>query len=352
MRTHTIILIVSLSLAAAACGSDSAETTTTVPPPPPTTLPVPTTAPPPTTTPATSEVWPLTGLPADVDVDPTVHPILVAKIDNTSNSRPQLGLGEADLVIEVLVEGGIPRLLSFFQSSMPTEVGPIRSAREVDPKVIAPFEPLFASSGGQSFVFSAIRDVATDVSHDQLGSTAYFRASDRPSLYDLILRTEDVVSLPDLTARPGDWLHFGPASSGEPATTISVSQSSYNQVEYRFSRADGGYQRFHGDTPHEVVTAESDEPVQIVADNVVVLFVTVLPTGRTDSSGSPVPDYQVIGSGEALVFRGGTATAVTWERETTDEFFTFFDPDGAEVLLGEGTTWIELTPNGRSVEWQ
>lgn len=357
MRHPITIFMLGFTLVLAACGGDSADTTTTVPAPPVTTSSVPaTTQLPATTTTIAPGEWPLTGRPAGTD--PSAEPILVAKIDNTSRSRPQLGLGEADLVVEVLVEGGIPRLLAFFQSSMPTEIGPIRSAREVDPKLLAPFDALFAVSGGQGFVVSAIREIATDVSHDRLGTEAYYRADDRPSLYDLILRTEDAFDQADeSTESPSadidnEWLRFGPGTDGEPALTISVSQSALNQVEYRYSQADDGYLRFHGDLPHETVSAESDEPTQIVANNVVVIFVSVLPTGRTDSSGSPVPDYQVTGEGDVLVFRDGVAVAGTWERSDDDEFFRFFDAAGDELLLTPGTTWIELTPNGRTVVWQ
>ena len=43
--------------------------------------------------------------------------MLVTKIDNTYASSPQLGLGEADLVVEELVEGGLTRLAAFFYSA-------------------------------------------------------------------------------------------------------------------------------------------------------------------------------------------------------------------------------------------
>ena len=133
---------------------------------------------------------------------------------------------------------------------------------------------------------------------------------------------------------------------------MSVSQSSLNQVDYRYSEAEGGYLRFHRDVPHEVEQADSLPSKQVVANNVVVVFVPVLSTGRTDSAGSAVPDYDVTGTGEALVFRDGVGYSGTWERGSEDQFFRFFALDGTEIALARGTTWIELTPNGRSVDWQ
>ena len=49
---------------------------------------------------------------------------MVTKIDNTSSSAPQLGLGSADLVVEELVEGGMTRLAVFFYSDIPGDGRP------------------------------------------------------------------------------------------------------------------------------------------------------------------------------------------------------------------------------------
>src|SRR4051812_34074185 len=67
--------------------------------------------------------WPLTGLP--VEGDAPTHPVMVVKIDNTSSSSPQLGLQDADLITEELVEGGSTRLAVFYYQDIPKLVGPV-----------------------------------------------------------------------------------------------------------------------------------------------------------------------------------------------------------------------------------
>ena len=74
--------------------------------------------------------WPLTGMPASGRAPK--HPVMVVKIDNSSNSSPQIGLSKADLVTEELVEGGLTRLAVFFDTKIPKEVGPVRSMRASD----------------------------------------------------------------------------------------------------------------------------------------------------------------------------------------------------------------------------
>jgi len=83
--------------------------------------------------------WPLTGLKLRSNKTAKLrHRVLVAKMDNTVSSRPQVGLRKADMVVEELVEGGLTRLAVFYYSHLPGIVGPIRSMRASDIDVVSP----------------------------------------------------------------------------------------------------------------------------------------------------------------------------------------------------------------------
>lgn len=55
---------------------------------------------------------PLTGLPVE---QPVLERPLAVMINNAPAARPQAGLSQADMVYEVLAEGGITRLVAFFK---------------------------------------------------------------------------------------------------------------------------------------------------------------------------------------------------------------------------------------------
>jgi hypothetical protein len=339
--------------------ADEPEVTTTTTTPPETTSSTSTSTSSTSTTATTvsgAELWPLTGLPV-TEGAPT-DPILAVKIDNTANSRPQAGLEFADLVFDIPVEGGVSRLLAFFQSQLPQEIGPVRSVREVDPKLLTPFGALIAYSGGQPAVVAAVRDVAVDIGDPVLGSGAYRRAADRPAPYDLMLDPyAALASVEDALGAAGPWLSFSerpvgePTPARDPALNVEINASIRHQVVYGYSATDGGYLRFHRSAPH-LVASEDEIDIQIVATNVIVLVVEQLETGRTDSSGAPVPDFDVLGTGEVVVFRDGAAQVGRWERGRLTDFFRFFDQAGREIRLAPGTTWIHLVPEGRSFEWR
>jgi len=67
------------------------------------------------------------------------RPALAVKVDNYAQARPQSGLDMADIVFEEPVEGGITRYVAVFQCQGAPEVGPIRSARNIDIGILGQF---------------------------------------------------------------------------------------------------------------------------------------------------------------------------------------------------------------------
>lgn len=359
MRRLLMIPLALLLLAGACGGGDGDATTTTATPAtsaPTTTLTPATTVPPTTSTSSTTtsstttstlpagDVWPLTGEPGESE---DVR-IVFVKIDNTSRGRPQDGLEQADLVFEIVVEGGVSRLLAAFHSERPEVVGPVRSTRETDAKILYPFAPFFSNSGGQGFVREMVNEVSRDIGHPRLGNAAYFRAGGRPSVYDLMLRPQAALDRVGPLSRPNVVaFDYGAAPpGGEPASDVDVSMSSGQTANWSWSEDDGLYLRGNNGNAHLAASGE-----RISAANVMALEVEQYLLQRTDSAGSRVPDYRLVGSGPMTLFRDGMAFSGTWERDGLRTWYRFLDADGTPFNLAVGNTWIEMVPAGRSVDY-
>ncbi len=96
---------------------------------------------------------PLTGAPLE---GPSELQVIAVKVGNSPVERPQMGLAEADLVFETVLEGGLTRFIALYFEGEPDSVGPVRSIRPVDAPVLAPFQPFFVFSGGQDFVYRLV----------------------------------------------------------------------------------------------------------------------------------------------------------------------------------------------------
>ena len=108
MRKRILALTMALCLFLAACSAGTA-TPSPEPTPTPAATPTPTPTPAPEPTPYNGPVNPLTGLPIE-EKWVNARPIAVM-LNNVKEAQPQLGQSQADIIYEVLVEGGITRML-------------------------------------------------------------------------------------------------------------------------------------------------------------------------------------------------------------------------------------------------
>ena len=321
----SLTALLSLSLLLAGCGGDDEEPSAS-----------PSSADPTVTEGATlSTTWPLTGLPADgSDQVDQPYPVLVTKIDNTSSSSPQAGLGSADLVVEELVEGGLTRLAVFYYSQLPSEVGPVRSMRTSDIGIVSPVAASVVTSGAAQGTKNQISGAG--ISFYEEGAAGIYRDGGRAAPYnvfaDLTTIAEEAAAKP---ARPEDYLPWADedaAPAGRRARTLTASFSGGHSTAWAYR--DGGYVNTNS------FAAEDD---QFPADTVLVLRVVVGEAGYLDPAGNPVPETKLEGEGQALLFHGGRVVRATWAKDGLDAPLTLSTKEGA-LGVPPGHTWIELVP--------
>jgi hypothetical protein len=324
--TAALGLGLALSLTVAACGGDddepTAESTTT-----------------PAQSPATAGavmlngMWPLTGETLEGSLPD--HPVYAVKIDNSSSSAPQVGLGSADMIVEELVEGGITRLAVFYYQDIPKTVGPVRSARASDIGIVKPVNATLVASGGAR---PTIRRL--DASHIHTvtdGATGFYRETSRYAPYNLFMSLDKLAGEPDKGWKPPTrtYFEFGSADdfAGQiPVTRMDAVFSGGHTTEWAYS--DKGWTR-----PNSYATAGDD----FVADNVVLLEVKVGDAGYLDPAGNPVPETDFSGTGKGYLVHGDHAVKVTW-RKGLKQSQLRLTADGEEITVPAGHTWIELVP--------
>ena len=89
------------------------------------------------------------------------RPIAVV-INNSSDSWPQNGLLDADIIYEVLAEGNTTRLLMVFHSSIPEKIGPLRSTRTYFTDFALNHDAIFVHHGGSPSGYDRLRYLNID----------------------------------------------------------------------------------------------------------------------------------------------------------------------------------------------
>ncbi len=279
---------------------------------------------------------------------------LAVMINNHIDARPQSGLIYADLVYEIVAEGGITRLVPFFLSETPEKIGPVRSTREYylvlvkelgdamlmhigwSPQALTAIETWPVRSlgrGGGSFWRDNPRNVATE-------HTAYVNGVElRQRAVELgwegvrefkvweFKDSKGYESYPAASHLEIDFWHKGDYSA----------IFDYDEKSNVYLRS-MGYDA--GGNPIEHRDQETNE--QIAISNIIVQFVKESPIPN-DPKGRL--DYELVGSGTGLVFLDGVVIDITWSKEDRDSRTIFYDTDGQEITFNRGMFWISVVPD-------
>jgi hypothetical protein len=294
---------------------------------------------------AAKAIWPLRGTDAP-SADATKRRPIVVRVPNDPTARPQSGLADADVIFEMLAEGGITRYAVVFHSRDTQSVGPIRSARLSDLHYLPMLRGILAHVGASGPVLERIRSAAksgafADV--DQFEhSEAYDRVSSRPAPQNVYTSTQRIRDAAKDTAKVDvPPLEFDAAAptGGTAATSLALPYGGAQRVEYRFEN--GGYTRIQDGKP----TMDDAAKKEVRPDTVVVIKteITEVKGIVEDERGAFSLDIRSTGTGPVVILRDGQRIDGTWSREGTD-MYRFKDASGKPIKLKPGLTWVHVVP--------
>lgn len=273
------------------------------------------------------------------------RPLLAVKVENTDDAYPLAGLERADVIYEEPVEGSITRFAALFQCRDAGRVGPVRSARTTDPKILLQFsdEPLLAYSGANTKVAAALEQAGVVSLTETSASEAYVRDGSRSAPHNLFVSVKKLYGIAQDKgvefSVPGAIFRFDeevPAPS-KRRTSATVAFSPSNIVGWAWSN-DGWVRELDG----EPMLAENGTPIAV--DNVVIQEVVVTDSNIVDVAGFPSPDVKLIGEGRAWILRDGRLVVGRWRRASRGDITVFETKAGEEIALAPGTTFVQLVP--------
>jgi hypothetical protein len=294
--------------------------------------------------PVVPATWPLTGMTGEI----VNRPALAVKIENTATARPQSGLDQADVVWETIVEFDVSRFVAVFQSQVPTEIGPVRSVRPMDPDIVSPLNGLLTFSGGQPGILALVAASPVQVISHDAGAAGLYRISSRSAPHNVYADPTALWGQADANHQNSPGQQFAIARTpeqasatvaGTPATTLSFDLSTQSKPVWTWSGT--VWERSEGSAP---ATAASG--ARLSATNVVSIVAAHPGTEFGAQNGAVVPTYTLVGSGEATLATGGKTIPVRWQKDSRDAPMQLFTADGAPALLAPGNTWVELVPAG------
>lgn len=279
------------------------------------------------------------------------HPVAVM-IENSQAARPQTGLVDADLVYEIVTEGGITRFMGVYSQNYPTKAGPVRSARSYFIDYLSEYDAYYAHAGGSPTALARIGEYGIkDYPHS---SDSYHREprAGVSSEHTLFVDVSKIFKFGQekkgwpATTDFKPWLFKDPSTTPGPASTVKIvfSSAPFN-VNWNFDPATNMYSRVMAGVAHK----DRVSGAQITARTIVAMRVINSPNSPYKGTGKESEwNMTTIGEGPAAVFQDGVVINATWKKPSRVERTRFYDETGKEIELNRGKIWLEVVPQGGS----
>lgn len=312
---------------------------------------------------------------------------LAVMIENSPDARPQSGLTNADAVFEIVAEGGITRFMGIFfcnAQAQDTTLAPIRSARTYFIDYASGFNrPLYTHVGGAEVAgpadaLSQLSQYGWTLQNDinglfTVGYPEFVRNADRlgkpvATEHTVETTTEYLWKIgqkrgwtnmsPEMkqgkTVVPGSdwktgykpWVFEKEAAASGTVKTLSYDfWSGYSDfaVKWDYDETSHMYKRTMAGEPH----VDLNNKQQIMAANVIVLLTTE--KGPIDEKKHML--YGTTGSGDAIIFKDGSAIQAHWNKKERESALTFTDSKGKDIPLARGLTWISVLSKTNKVNY-
>lgn len=295
------------------------------------------------------DVNPLTGEEKGDNFPEGQRPVAIM-INNLPKALPQAGIIDADVIFEMVTEGGITRLMAIYDDiSKVRRVGPIRSTRDQFVQLLLPINAINVHIGSSIFATEMLRKYEyITVDGVYLGTTTFQFDQNRSNLgfanehcfYTDAVSIWNGISENNIDPKGGTIKLFDfvnpdtPARTAElEASSVAFDFSSVSDASFVYDTETKKYKKFSFDVPH----IDENTGEQISFDNVIIISTTV-----TLKMGGPCTDFDYISGGEGYYFTNGSYEKITWKKSAEDKPLELYSLDGTSLKVNRGKSYISV----------
>ncbi len=265
-------------------------------------------------------------------------------MSNDKAALPQYGINRAGVVYEAPVEGGMNRYMALIEGYDDLErIGSVRSCRTYYTYFALEFDAIYAHYGQSTFAVSYLENVDNINGTEGIGNVAYYRSSDKKAPHNAYTSGDRLKEAIETLGYSLDYSedytgHYQFADGeydlseeeGAVAAVQVVPGYTINAPTFLYDPEDGLYHRYQYGDVHE-----GDEG-PITVKNLIIQYCQTGYYATTEYL-----DINVHTSGEdGYYFTNGYGIPITWEKDGEYGVTHYYGPDGKEIILNQGKTWI------------
>ena len=280
--------------------------------------------------------------------------VIGVAINNNHDAWPHSGLEDSFLNYEIIAEGGITRILSFFKDKDTSRIGSVRSARHYFLDYMMENDAIFVHYGHSNQALSDEEDYGIDNINGMYYDNAFFRdesldkdyehtafttmALIKSAIEDKGFRNTSDVTLLNYSIKDNK---INEREDAIIADEVYIDYSDYTFTKYVYDKDNKVYNRFMSDVPH----VDSETGKQYTAKNIIVYKVQNYTIDSADRQ-----NLENIGEGEGYYISNGYAVPISWSKADRSSKTIYTYADGTEIKVNDGNTWIQIQPKGKLLD--
>ncbi len=292
-----------------------------------------------------------------VDEDSKSRPIAVM-INNIGTARKyHAGLQDAYMVYEMIVEGGLTRLMAVYKDADTARIGSIRSARHYYLDYALENDAIYVHWGYSEYAQNDITKLKVNNLNGLVYGDKYFwRDKDLPvssehtaytsmelikkGIKKLGYRTE--TNKGTLLKYSADNIDLKNMEGAIPASTVSIPYSSSVTTEYVYDSENQVYKRSVNKTAH----TDYETKKQYTAKNIITYQVD---NYTIDGDAKDRQELNNIGSGDGYYISNGYAIPIHWSKSSRTARTKYTLTNGQELVVNDGNTYIQIQPDNQKL---
>ena len=283
------------------------------------------------------------------DVNSNKRPLAIM-IDNNVGNNAHVGLQDAYLTYEIIVEGGLSRIMAIFKDVNTSVIGPVRSSRHYFLDYALESDAIYAHYGWSTYAENDIRALGVN-NINGLYDNGYYRNYNIAAPHNVFTSIEDLYNVAtskgysttsnnyNLLNYTTDDIAFNDTIDLLTANNVSMTYSYSQGRSYTYDATNRYYLRYMNNSPH----TDRDSGLQYHYKNIIIMKVN---NSTLDSYGRQ--DLDTVGNGEGYYITNGYAIPITWSKDSRSGKTHYYYRDN-ELVVSDGNTMIQVVPVNSSI---